>query len=329
MGAPCPDLVQTKWCQPGLIVMGGTNFESGHLKTVESYPPTCSIPDMPTARYGHTTSVLPTSPPTLVVCGGSGDGDGWFSSDPVPYNCIAWRNDMAEWAEHLSLGVPRVQHSAWVPEDQNTKILLFGGVSSEAMNTAEVVGGDQSFELQHDGSYSCSISLPSSVILTGGSLIAKARQDSSYVHAAVDRYDLSGFVEAMPSLRTGRHGHGCGSIRGPDGTTVLVVAGGNGGYAVGDLDTAEILRSTGAGGWASAWTYGPRLPKAILLARAAPLQDKLLLTGGWDTQYTHFDSVMELDYERLEENYWTQVGSMQESRSAHSIVSGNLTSICG
>ena len=41
----------------------------------------------------------------------------------------------------MVLRVPRVQHSAWVPADQNTKIVLFGGVSGQAMNTAEVVGG--------------------------------------------------------------------------------------------------------------------------------------------------------------------------------------------
>ena len=105
-----------------------------------------------------------------------------------------------------------------------------------------------------------------------------------FLYMVVFRYDTSGFVEAMPSLRTARHGHGCGFIRGPDGTTVtasstntnnqtyldwnlscninieyanmnvyrnvqvLVVAGGNGGYTIGDLDTAEILRSTGYGG---------------------------------------------------------------------------------
>ena len=100
---------------------GGTNYETGYLDTVESYPPTCSIPNLPTGisfgfvfpllfcmtsssvRYGHTTSLLPTSPPTIVVCGGYGEA-GWIPSDPAPYTCIAWRSGMAQWSEHLDLG---------------------------------------------------------------------------------------------------------------------------------------------------------------------------------------------------------------------------------
>ena len=39
------------------------------------------------------------------------------------------------------LRVPRSYHRAWVPQGQNTQIVLFGGDSSEAMNTADVVGG--------------------------------------------------------------------------------------------------------------------------------------------------------------------------------------------
>ena len=44
------------------------------------------------------------------------------------------------------LRVPRSYHRAWVPQGQNTQIVLFGGDSSEAMNTADVVGG--AFHLQ-------------------------------------------------------------------------------------------------------------------------------------------------------------------------------------
>ena len=37
--------------------------------------------------------------------------------------------------------VPRAYHSAWVPEGQNTKIVLFGGDASGSVGTADVVGG--------------------------------------------------------------------------------------------------------------------------------------------------------------------------------------------
>ena len=100
---------------------------------------------------------------------------------------------------------------------------------------------------------------------------------------------------------------------------VLVVAGGTGRNA----DTAELLYQTETGKWASAWTFGPRLPRALSLARAAPLENRLLLTGGLDAQETYQDSVnqmfpihlvthsllqvLELSMQSLEENYWTQV----------------------
>ena len=63
-GIACPELTETRWCQPGhqsnikkikntqkysgAIVTGGQNYETGYLDTVESYPPTCSIPNLPT-----------------------------------------------------------------------------------------------------------------------------------------------------------------------------------------------------------------------------------------------------------------------------------------
>ena len=72
-----------------------------------------------------------------------------------------------------------------------------------------------------------------------------------------------------------------------------MVAGGTGTYAASyaTLDTAEILHQTETGQWASAWTFGPRLPRALSLARAVPLENRLLLTGGLDAQETYQDSV--------------------------------------
>ena len=158
--------------------------------------------------------------------------------------------------------VTRGYHSAWVPEGQNTKIVLFGGDEKEAVGTADVVGGGKhwsyipiscpggrSFELQNGGLHSCAISLSSSFILTGGS------DYSSNIHSSVARYqwviesytvakfcsqawlkmnqtniyqispdffryDISGFVETLPSLRISRQQHACGMIQGKDGKSV-------------------------------------------------------------------------------------------------------------
>ena len=71
---------------------------------------------------------------------------------------------------------------------------------------------------------------------------------------------------------------------------MLVVAGGTGTNA----DTAELLHQTETGQWANAWTFGPRLPRALSLARAAPLENSLLLTGGLDSHETYHDSVSQM-----------------------------------
>ena len=138
-----------------------------------------------------------------------------------------------------------------------------------------------------------------------------------------------------------------------------MVAGGSGTYA----DTAELLHQTETGQWASSWTFGPRLPRALSLARAAPLENRLLLTGGLDAQETYQDSVNQMFKIHLVTHYcrcwnWAckalrkttgyrwddlwrkyifswiptntvQVGSLEESRSAHGIIAGNLSAICG
>ena len=72
-----------------------------------------------------------------------------------------------------------------------------------------------------------------------------------------------------------------------------MVAGGTGNAAANyaALDSTEILHQTDSGGWASTWTYGPRLPRALSAARAAALDYKLLLTGGMDEQETYQDTV--------------------------------------
>ena len=79
-----------------------------------------------------------------------------------------------------------------------------------------------------------------------------------------------------------------------------MVVGGTGNAAANNaaLDSTEILHQTDSGAWASSWTYGPRLPRALSLARAVSLDHKLLLTGGIDEQGTYHDSVNDESVEK-------------------------------
>ena len=76
----------------GQLVVGGYNGENGRLSSVEIFPSsdTCSIPDLPGPRNGHTVSLL--SGGRLVVCG-------WNPSSNEK-SCISWKGGSTSW-NHL------------------------------------------------------------------------------------------------------------------------------------------------------------------------------------------------------------------------------------
>ena len=77
----------------GQLVVGGINNDHA-LSSVEVFPPsankTCSIPDLPAPRHGHTLSLL--SGGRFVVCGGH--------SPSILRSCIAWTRGSTSW-KHL------------------------------------------------------------------------------------------------------------------------------------------------------------------------------------------------------------------------------------
>ena len=105
-------------------------------------------------------------------------------------------------------------------------VILIGGEGSDADNTSEIVRNDgtnePTFNLQYSIVYviphyrsileyfvfrrACSIADDDSdsVIITGG-------QQGNGVRSTVSRYNQTGWISTLPSLKQGRQGHGCGS----------------------------------------------------------------------------------------------------------------------
>ena len=132
------------------MLVGGA--EGNILSSVELFPrpssATCSIPDLPQARYSHSLSLL--SGGRLVVCGGHAPGNGWLNS------CISWVGGKSSWTpfhtmrclipimphNHLqNHSMERGWHTAWTPPSLPNSLVLLGDRTSAAQLTAEIVSG--------------------------------------------------------------------------------------------------------------------------------------------------------------------------------------------
>ena len=95
---------------------------------------TCSLPSMPTARYGHTLDQLDDG--SVLACGGSGDDK---------KTCDKFNRTSRTWTRHSTLQYGRRYHTS-LPGHQD--VLLMGGKYSRA--TTELVEGGEQYNLQQD-----------------------------------------------------------------------------------------------------------------------------------------------------------------------------------
>ena len=96
---------------------------------------TCSLQNMPSARYGHTLDQLGDG--TVLACGGG------------PYTlktCDKFNG--TSWSQHSRLRRSRVYHTS-LPGQHD--LLLMGGSTSKA--TTELVEGGEQYNLQQDTEY--------------------------------------------------------------------------------------------------------------------------------------------------------------------------------
>ena len=162
------------------------------------YNISCSLPSLPEGRSYPTADWLPASGSALVC-----------------YQHSCTRLTPSGWEEGASTLEYRSFHTTSVT---SSGLLLVGGTQSP--NTTELLpteGGDavQSFPLEHEMSYHCSISLsPSSFILTGG----LSTKNLVTEYSGVDTGEVT--TRELPPLIHGWYSHACGTYTSGD-TQVL------------------------------------------------------------------------------------------------------------
>ena len=156
----------------------------------------CSLPDLPRNRIAHTQI-------GKLACGGGTNGRGYAE---YTKNCVEWNSGTGEWKEsHTMTGGKRDNHAAW---ETKNGVYLIGG-AGDSGKTSELVKPDgtvtEGFPLKTSINYACPIpdQENNEVILTAG-----LGRDGNNVQV----YDESGWKRDMPSLNTGRAGHGCTSF---------------------------------------------------------------------------------------------------------------------
>jgi len=325
---------------PGLILTGGwlglryvysQEVRSNVETFAESGNPNCSIPDLPTRRLLHTTSVFKNG--TLVVCGGM------YTEN----TCISWNRASPDnvWEFAATLSIPRTRAVTFM-DPVNNNILLMGGDDADAMKTGVAIRVGYSypvqrqFDLEHSANSACLIPLKSnlhehSFVITGG--IAS----DGYVQHYVDRYQSTGYFDMeLPSLNTGRWNHACSSYLDKYNVDVLLVTGGNSQWNNWQLDeylaTTELLEEGG-----SEWRTVPNLSRGRNGARAANIGGKIFLLGGQDENKDYPEEIFKFneeqqrwDVENLSQSELpdTEVGRLEEGRGWVGLVEADLSAFC-
>jgi len=290
-------------CPTGLVITGGKGAET----SIETFPveTDCSIPPFPEpGREGHSLSVIDHGR-QLVACGGY--------NNRIKRSCISWRHGQEEgWKDYHTLSKGRSFHAAVVMQDES--IVIVGGPDGPNTEwTGEIVPSGTVFNLQNGGRGTCAVKFQQELVMIGGCCDE---------HGKVDRYDSQGnHTGSLPDLGTARWWHACATFISSNGEEGLLVAGGldAGGKNAVHLASTEIyLPSTGR------WTSGGNLPRALIILRAAHLNQRVVVTGGTVDRSKGRNEVLEYDGSTWSEKKET----MQTGRWLHAIVAANLPSLC-
>jgi len=275
----------------GQLLVGGRD-NNGNRLSVQVFPPpssnTCSIPQLPEPRTGHSISLL--SGGRLVVCGGKGD---------VSRSCIGWQSGNTSWTHLHTLSTARAFNVAWTPSSSPNAIVLFG------LRNAEILPGGGTFPLRHSGFRACGIPDGETIVITGG------RPSNSQAHNYVTRYAKSGFVEELPQLPENRRDHACAAL---PSTKAFIVAGG---ASDDSMVTSVITLLPGA----QAWTPLASLPRSLGFAPASIVGGKMRVTGGWDGVRDSPLRSEVLEYQPEPSNKWITVGHLEAGRYYHAVLS--------
>jgi len=253
---------------------------------------TCSLPDLPDRRSGHTLDTLGNTP---VICGGGGN----TGNTATATSCLQFTPTSfgGVWTNYTSTMESRYDHTSWV---SSAGLVLMGGYSSGT--TTEIVpSGGGNFSLLQNICYACAIADKDSTIITGG----------LWTQKVVARYTLQGHVENLPEMNQGRYHHGCGSYY-SSGTKVIIVVGGL--HYDTHLSSTEKM-TTGA----TAWTTINPLPRTLYGVSTVSLDNSIILTGGSDGDRARPEILA------FDGKHWKEAGQLQEARRSHAATKIDIT----
>jgi len=199
--------------------------------------------------------------------------------------------------------------------------MLLGGWDSPT--TTEIVSTDgssskPSWDLKYNTEFACGVEVDDTFIVTGG--VDWYAPDGA-LNSTV-RYNSQGVSKVLPSLTVRRYQHACASYLNDNGQRVVLVTGGYN-YEAGffdSLDSTELMVDF------KAWRPAANLPSARWGLRAASLDNKVFLFGGWDSSGSYLDSI--LFYNTVKDT-WQPAGNMTVSRAYHAVaVFPDVSQLC-
>jgi len=110
-----------------VLITGG--YDNGALSGTEIYPTGCSLPDLPSVRYGHTTFAT-TGPSTkIVTCGGN---TGSYTA-----SCLVLDVENQQWEENVVGKLPAHRRHAASVGIENVGTYLIGGICCHVSKTTD------------------------------------------------------------------------------------------------------------------------------------------------------------------------------------------------
>jgi len=293
----------------GILIVGGygDKLDNGHT-SVEVFIPgkrkSCKLPSLPYPRASSTVDIVDN---TAIVCGGIFDINNETTNIHTLNSCLQLKS--SGWEEYMTLNTGRYCHTSWVSKEG---LILVGGdiMSVDREDDTELVkpGADPiSFEVPWTRR-ACAINDIDSTIVTGNYLDLDDNGKTYYGGRKVVRYNIQGYVEDLPEMNQGRWGHGCGAYQASN-SRVLIVAGGDSGNSV----KSRLHKSTeklviGE----SSWTTVSNLPSRLSWVSSVSLDNTVFIIGG-ATFGNQYEQVYAYD---VDEDYWREVGDMDQPRSA-------------
>jgi len=143
-------------------------------------------------------------------------------------------------------------------------------------------------------------------------------------HRKVDRFDFKGnYLGPLPDLIGQRQNHACTTFTSSNGEEGLLVVGGFSGTRF--LSTTELYLPSN-----QQWTQGGDFPRKAQGLRAAFMNGKVVVTGGY---FIHFPASTTDTYDEVYQyeetaEIWSEIGKMKKARGNHAIAAINLEIFC-